>query len=235
MSLTRAAGRSKRPPFPRLDDGLRARADAEAETPRCDLVDAGRAHGQRRRTSRVHVRNGCPHAHLGRHADHGQRREAVEAVHLERPGIAVAFTLSVTRDVRVLGEREPIHRHRQGPSLASHARESASGPERRQLQRGTGWCTGRPGNRSAERRDMLAAECGPSSIEERSDDMLGDIVELSVVVRDIEAAAAAVRAPLRPQGAPPGRIEGVRVQECDPAHRNRTHRPAPADRPRQGR
>src|SRR5204863_627462 len=87
-------------------------------------------------------------------------------------GVAVAFTLGVARDLRVLGEREPIHRHRQRPPLARHARESASRSKRRQLRRG-----------------MLAAERGPSLIGERSDDMLGDIVELSVVVRDIDAAA----------------------------------------------
>src|SRR5438093_1045383 len=44
----------------------------------------------------------------------------------------------------------------------------------------------------------------------------------------------AVHGPLRPQGPPPGGVQGVRVQERDPADRDRPHRAAAANRSRQG-
>jgi hypothetical protein len=89
MSLTRAAG-DRTAAVPRLDDGLRAGADAKAETARRDLAEARRAHGQRRGRACTRSRWPVP-LRAGRRADHGQRREAVEPVHLERPRIGVAL------------------------------------------------------------------------------------------------------------------------------------------------
>src|SRR5437667_400624 len=107
---------------PRLDDGLGARADAEAEPAGRDLGDPRRREGERRRAAGVDVRDRGADAQTRREADDGERREAVHAVHLERPRVGVPEPLGLARELGVLGEREAVERHRQGPALR-HRRE----------------------------------------------------------------------------------------------------------------
>src|SRR3989454_1116809 len=64
-------GTSEGAAVPRLDDGLGARADAEAEPAGRDRCDPRRREGERRRAAAVAVRR----AHAGRHGGAGGRRE----------------------------------------------------------------------------------------------------------------------------------------------------------------
>ena len=106
---------------PRFHDRLRARADAEDEAPRGEVREPGGRGGERRGAARVDVgdRDAEPHARGGG-GDRGQRREAVHAVHLERPRVRVAQPLRLAGDVAQLGDRKALHRHRQRPPFLGH-------------------------------------------------------------------------------------------------------------------
>src|SRR2546425_1149420 len=91
-----------------------------------DPGDPRRREGERRRAAGVDVRDRGADAQTRREADDGERREAVHAVHLERPRVGVPEPLGLARELGVLGEREAVERHRQGPALR-HRREIPPG------------------------------------------------------------------------------------------------------------
>src|SRR5439155_3633578 len=147
---------------PRLDDGLGARADAEAEPTGRDARVPRVRQGERLRAAGVDVRDRGADAQPRRERDDGERREAVHAVHLERPRIAEAEPLGFARELAVLGEREAVDRHRQSPPLHGALLDL--------LYRVTRFYC------------MIPAVSG------RRRTMLGDVIELSVVVRDLDVA-----------------------------------------------
>src|SRR3990167_446105 len=115
-----AGGPARPPAVPALDDRLGARADPEAEAPGRDLGEPRRGDRERRRAPGEHVGDGGADAHPGGEAHDRERREAVDAVHLERPGVGVAERLRLAGDVRELGEGEALHRDGQRPALVGH-------------------------------------------------------------------------------------------------------------------
>ena len=127
ISRTRVAGRSNRPPFHASTMGCEPAPMPRQKRPGRDLGDARRARRERGGAAREDVGDRRAHAHAGGGADHGQRREAVDVVHLERPRVRVAEPLGLAGQLAVLGEEEAVHRHRHRPALRGHASHYTSG------------------------------------------------------------------------------------------------------------
>jgi methylmalonyl-CoA/ethylmalonyl-CoA epimerase len=163
--LAHASGRLvEAPAVPLLDDDLRAGAQPEDEAAGRDVGHAGGRLGERGRPARVDIGDGGAEPEPRARADDGQRREAIEAVGLERPGIRIAPGLRLARERDVLGEREAILGHRQRPARLGHAF----------LRRGC-------------ERVAIRVE-SPHSLADMASPMMGDVIELTVVVKDLDAA-----------------------------------------------
>ena len=109
---------------PLLDDDLGARAEPKDEAARRDVGDTGGALSERGGPPRVHVGDGGAETEIRGHPDDGERREAIESVRLERPGVRVAPRLRLAGEGGVLGEGESVLGHRQGPALPrGHVRQ----------------------------------------------------------------------------------------------------------------